>query len=201
LTTIDGINYTMTNGWELITNSDINGAMNINGLILLTAATNISDLNLTGDLHINTGADSTITFSNVQISGKVYNDDSSHNLIINTINNTNIVVDNPGNGTGQVDIHEVVNFKFTLSPSITGYEWRLYEVNNKGSLDGAINLAGEESATADNQTYQYNYTQDKVMAVQILPHNQEDFVESDTYYTLSDSNKSVTITLEKDINN
>lgn len=88
-------------------------------------------------------------------------------------------------------------FSFTVSPSITGYEWRIYSVTALGSLAGATELDGEETATADNQSYQYSYTSDTPIAVQIID---DDYVESITYYTLKNADQSVTINLELDSN-
>ena len=91
-------------------------------------------------------------------------------------------------------------FSFTVDPSITGYEWRIYSVTAKGSLAGAVELDGEESASADNQSYPYEYTSDVVIAVQILA-IEDDYVESITYYTLGNNDQDVTILLREDINN
>jgi len=95
-------------------------------------------------------------------------------------------------------------FNFTLSPSVTGYEWRLYEVTAVGSLDGSVEMDGEESATDDNQEYAYNYAGDQPIAVQIITHSfgsEDDYVESNTYYTLGSTGQNVTILLTEDDNN
>lgn len=102
-------------------------------------------------------------------------------------------------GTGIVNvIAGQKSFKFTLNPSITGYEWRIYSVTAIGSLVGAVELAGQESATLDNQTYTYSYSVDTFIAVQILG---VDYVDEPTFYTLKNSNQDVTINLTKDSNN
>lgn len=99
-----------------------------------------------------------------------------------------------------VVINNAKNFTFTLSPSITNYEWRLYSVTAIGSLAGSVELAGEELASQDNQAYAYNYTVDTPVAVQIIGKG-NDTVESITYYTLSSSDQNVSITLQEDDNN
>jgi len=93
------------------------------------------------------------------------------------------------------------NFKFTLSESVIDYEWRLYEVTALGSLAGSVEKAGQENATADNQTYSYTYSSDQPIAVQIINQPDNDYVESITYYTLGNSDQDITILLEKDNNN
>lgn len=91
-------------------------------------------------------------------------------------------------------------FNFTLSPSITGYEWRLYEIDAVGSLASSVEKDGEETATVDNQQYAYNYTGDQPIGVQVLGHG-NDIEESITYYVLGNITQTVTILLTKDDNN
>jgi hypothetical protein len=103
-------------------------------------------------------------------------------------------------GLGDVDV--VVgqtNFKFTLNPSITGYEWRLYEASGTpgdGTI-GTVELDGEESATADNQTYTYTHSVDQAIAVQILANGYEEYLH---YDTLTDSDKDITFNLTPETN-
>jgi hypothetical protein len=108
--------------------------------------------------------------------------------------------DNPGTGAGQVNIVSLAKFSFTVSPAITGYEWRLYQVDNAGSLQGSIELAGEESATGSTNMYQYSYSTDTTIAIQILPHG-NDYIESVTYYTLGRIDQDTVINLTPDLNN
>ena len=105
-----------------------------------------------------------------------------------------------GTGAGQTDIQNKVNFNFSLSPAITSYEWRIYQVDNIGSLGGAVELFGEETATASEQAVIFNYTQDIKIAVQIIA-NDADMVESVTYYTLKNAPQEVLINLTRDTNN
>ena len=104
-------------------------------------------------------------------------------------------------GTGTVNVVAgLVNFKFTLNPSISSYEYRIYSVTALGSLVGASELQGLESAPLDNYTYSYTYTVDTPIAVQILGHA-NDYEESITYYTLGEVDQSVSILLKVDTNN
>jgi hypothetical protein len=84
------------------------------------------------------------------------------------------------------------SFAFTLNPAITGYEWRLYDVNATGSLTGAVELDGEETATLSTQSYSYTYVSDDAVAVQIIDDN---YVESVTFYTFGNLDQSVTVNL------
>lgn len=104
--------------------------------------------------------------------------------------------------TGTPRIPTVINtFKFTVNPSVTGYEYHIYSVDAIGSLNGAVELQGKETAASDNYTYSYVYSSDTPIAVQLLFTGSLDYVESDTYYTLTNTNKDVIINLEKDLNN
>lgn len=85
-----------------------------------------------------------------------------------------------------------INYSFTLSPSITSYEWRIYEDSVTAGEIGTVELAGEESATVDNQTYIYSYSSDTDIVVQIIADGYEEFLH---YDTLINGNKSVTLNL------
>jgi len=107
---------------------------------------------------------------------------------------------NTGAGTVSV-VAGQKTFKFTLNPSITNYEWRIYSVTAIGSLAGAVELDGEETAIADNQTYSYTYASDTPICVQIISQPDEDYVEKNVYFTLGDADQNVVINLELDNNN
>jgi hypothetical protein len=169
--------------------------------ITFKTAFDLSILSLTGDVHYDLGSNATIEYSRVTSNDDIYNDDTNHTLTINAINNSTVTAGDPGTGNGQTFVQNLVDFKFTVHPSITGYEWRIYEVTNLGSLAGAVELTGQENASSDNQTYTYNYTSDMNVAVQILSQPDNDYVENVTYYILNSTKKETTINLAKDTNN
>lgn len=109
---------------------------------------------------------------------------------------------NTGLGTVNV-VSGLVSFKFTVNPSITGYEYRLYSVTAIGSLAGAVELQGLESATLDTYTYTYTYTADQPIAVQLLfgDGSVNDYEEVVAFYTLGVSDQNVIINLDTDYNN
>jgi len=120
------------------------------------------------------------------------NVNSGQTLTINvSATGTTPSVYNTGTGTVNV-VAGQKSFSFTISPSITGYEWRIYSVTAAGSLAGSVELDGEEIATADNQSYSYTYTADTPIAVQIID---DDYEESVTYYTLINGDQAGTINL------
>jgi hypothetical protein len=83
-------------------------------------------------------------------------------------------------------------FSFTVNPSITGYEWRLYEDSGVPGELGTVELDGEETATQDNQSYSYSYSTDQDIVLQILD---ADYVENIQYFTLVNGDQDVTINL------
>lgn len=89
---------------------------------------------------------------------------------------------------------------FTLDPSIIDYEYRIYEVTARGSLDGAVEVAGQETATVDNQSYLYTHVGGKVLAVQIIPQPDNEFEEKIEYFDSSASDQIVIIGLEVEEN-
>jgi len=120
---------------------------------------------------------------------------------INT-SGSNIVVNNSGTsdaandtGANTITYQSSSTFAFTLSPSIIGYEWRLYVDSGVSGELGTTLLAGQETAVADNQSYSSTSSQDVVL--QILSEGYEEF---NGYYSLTSSDQSITIPLEKEGN-
>jgi len=150
-----------------------------------------------------------IDFQNMSFSGYGANGTTNAALYNNSGKTITIYLSGTGsapsvrNGTGaDTIIISAKSFRFNLSPAITGYEWRIYSVTSLGSLAGAVELAGQETATLSSQTYAYNYTANQPIAVQILSHpGVHDYIESVTYYTLGNNDQEVTIILQEDINN
>ena len=164
--------------------------------VYVESDTNIDGMTVNGDLYINTGADSTVVYENVTVSGSVYNADASHTLTINVIN-CSITAAVQGSGAGEVDVSSVANFNFSVNSGMTNYEWRIYKVDAPGSLQGSVELAGEESASSDSISYQYSYLNDITIALQILPHG-NDFLEDVSYHTLTANSQNASIKLIED---
>ncbi len=141
----------------------------------------------------------------ITLNGMTFSDNATKDIYVSASSGTvNITTDVAGitydsAGATVNIIAPSTSFDFIVSPSITGYEWRLYEVDNTGSLTGAIEIDGEESATVDNQSI----TNDEIrtVALQIISQPDHDYTESITWYELIAADLSVTILLTKDINN
>lgn len=90
-----------------------------------------------------------------------------------------------------------IDFSFTVNPSITGYEWRLYEKDVTEGTIGTVELGGEETATVDNQTYSYTYVADKDVVLQIIADGYE---EKLTEITLKSTNQDITVNIDVEEN-
>lgn len=193
LDTGDGVNYTLNNLWVLNINTPITNGINLTGNIIVNGIFSLINMNITGSITFNVAGTYDITDSNIS---EVINT-SGGNIIINTGGVTNITTNTGPN----ITIVNVKTFSFTLQPSITLYEWRIYSINNMGSLIGAVELAGEEMAGSDNQTYNYEYSSDIPIGIQIISQPNNDYVELIQYTTLQNINQHITFFLEKDYNN
>ena len=109
-------------------------------------------------------------------------------------------VANSGTGTVAV-VAGQVTADWTVSPSITGYEYAIYTVTAVGSLEGASEVQHVESTISDSFSYTYTYSAGVVIAVQIIDDGLHDFEENISYYPLSENNQSFTINLAEDTNN
>ena len=128
------------------------------------------------------------------------------NETINVLNNSGTITISVASGATIPSIKSagaIVNvvgslttFSFTVSPSITGYEWRVYEVTAVGDMEGQNEIAGSEVAVSDSQSISHSYLGQPI-AVQILDDGYE---ESITYYTLDANDLDIIIELDEDIN-
>jgi len=107
---------------------------------------------------------------------------------------------NAGTGTVEV-VAGLVTADWTVSPSITGFEYTLYTVDSVGSLIGAVEVQHVESHGSPSFSYTYTYSADTVLAVQVIDNGVNDFEENTSYYTLSASDSSTTLNLSTDYNN
>jgi hypothetical protein len=176
----DGSNHAVDTG-NITANTSMTWNNTESGYVTGTAGTSVDDKTPTGNETITCDVDSGFTLTINVAAGA-----STPSVANDGLGDVDVVV-------GQT------NFKFTLNPSITGYEWRLYEASGTpgdGTI-GTVELDGEESATADNQTYTYTHSVDQAIAVQILANGYEEYLH---YDTLTDSDKDITFNLTPETN-
>lgn len=192
-----GANFNLASGAEVIVNgANINGST-ITGDCRLQTATNLSNVTINGDLYVEIGANATIDFTGVTVTGNVFNDSGSNTLTINSLGGSSITAGDTGTGNGQTNVVATVQVAFTVNPAITGYEWRIYEVTAAGSLAGATELDGEETAVSSSQTYNHNSTGTITIAVQVIS---ADYEEEIGYFTLASTDLNLTINLTEETN-
>ncbi len=176
------------------TGASLSGSLTVIGDVVWGTTTTLANLTVQdGTLDFTAAGTYNLTDCNI---AEVTNS-SGGAVTINALGTTTITTNTGPN----ITVNNSKSFKFTVNPSITGYEWRVYNVTALGSLAGAVEQDGEESAIADNQTYVYNYTVDQPIAVQIIPQPDADYEEKINYYTLSNVDQDVTINLTRDDNN
>lgn len=161
-------------------------------------------------IELGLNSPTSITFNNIDFVG--FNAANGQNdSTIHVKRTTGTVTINVNGGSGNVSyksdgatvnvVTGLKTFQFTVSPAIINYEWRLYTITAPGSLAGAVELDGEELASVSSQSYSYSYSTDTYIAVQILPMPANDYEELVYFDTLTNADKSVTLTLKRDNNN
>lgn len=92
----------------------------LDGNVLINDALDLTNVHITGNLGINTGANSTLNFSNVTVDGNITNDDASHTLTINSTNGSSLTTTDPGTGNGETNIVQTVPIKVTVKDIQSG---------------------------------------------------------------------------------
>jgi hypothetical protein len=174
LTSADGNTFILANNWDMILNGgsitsgtgktlrfagtgilqmDGETANNVAvsaGDVHLESATDLTGMTIADDLRIDTGANSTLSFTSMSVSGDVWNDDASHTLTINAVTST-LSAGDPGTGNGQTNIQNAVSL--TITGLETGARVRIEETG------GTLISQGTESSGSYSDTY--NYTGDQ----------------------------------------
>jgi len=176
------------------------------GALLITSPTEMSVVTVcnfkTNAKAIKITAAGTYTFNGHQFTGNTVQVDftGAGTCTINPTNGCNVVQGScTASGGGTITVNAVqVQLGFTVSPAITGYEWRLYVEDPAAGIFGGTELAGEETATASSQSYSY-VTGDAGtdVVIQIIAAGYE---ESLTYLTLAAASQSYTINLTPEEN-
>ena len=156
---------TFDNAGDVIMNgtADLDGSTITNDLYL-NNATNLSNITVNGDLRIATGANSTLTFTNVTVAGSVFNDSASNTLTINATGGS-MTAGDAGTGNGQTNIVNTVTLTVTAQDSsATGIEnARVYlEAASGGPLtagDEIINTLTNASGIVTDSTFNYSSDQ------------------------------------------
>jgi len=101
-------------------NSFSSDVSSTSGTITFKTAFDLTDVTLTGDVHFNLGVNSTLDFSNVTVTGNIYNDDTAHTLKINATNGSSLTAGDAGTGNGETYIAHPVTVKVIVKDAGTG---------------------------------------------------------------------------------
>lgn len=148
-----------------------------------------------------------VTLSGLAFAGFGADDSNDAAILVNTTNPVTITLDGTTNmtyrtiGTGNVTISNpkilTIQFDFEgVNPA--NFEWRLYEDSGVSGELGTVELAGAESKTTfTDETYNYTYTVDEDVVLQVIADGYE---EAALYFTLGDANQTQKISVPVDTN-
>ena len=164
-----------------------NGGITTTGTVTLLHGANIRDGVYDCDVHINTGANSNITFDGIVVTGTVHNDDTSHTLDIGVGAGTSIIAANPGTGNGQVNVVAAPK-EFTITGLIAG---SIVDIYDNEIVDNGNNntLLANTLSSGSTFTYAHGGTTNEVR-IQVI---KSGYVEIISDYTLTDGDQTITI--------
>jgi hypothetical protein len=104
---------------------------------IVESATDLTGMTIANDLRIDTGANSTLDFINMNVAGNVWNDDASHTLTINAANSS-LTAGDAGTGNGQTNI--LVSSTLILTNLQNPTEVRVFEAGTTNEVAGQENV-------------------------------------------------------------
>jgi hypothetical protein len=185
MTSADGNTFILAQNWDLICDGgditsgtgkslnfsgtgilqlDGNTADNVNvvsGDVHLESATDLSGMTISDDFRIDTGADSTLSFTNMNVGGNVWNDSASNTLTINAVSST-LTAGDAGTGNGQTNIQNAVSIDITVLSLATGLpieNARVYIETTPGGVEVLKELTDVNGEISDS----FNYSSDQVI--------------------------------------
>ena len=93
-----------TTGDIRFTTASVGDNLKLTGTVYLDTAQNLTGVTINGDLHINTGANSELTFSGVTVTGDIFNDAVGNTLTVFSTNNSSFTAGDAGTGNGQTNV-------------------------------------------------------------------------------------------------
>lgn len=183
MTSADGNTFILAQNWDLICDGgditsgtgkslnfsgtgilqlDGNTANNVNvssGDVHLESATDLTGMTIANDLRIDTGANSTLNFTGINVGGNVWNDSASNTLTINAVT-SNITAGDAGTGNGETNIVNAVTVTITCV-DISGTPIENVRVYLKTTADGVI--YNDLTGASGQISLSYNYTGDQAL--------------------------------------
>ncbi len=141
---------------QFLSSSTIGDNLILTGIVTINAAMNLTGVTINGDLHIATGGNDTLEFSNVIVTGDILNDSAGNTLTINAINGTAITTTEPGATNGLVNIRNPVTIRVT---GVTeGTSIKVIADRTAGTVTkGDVLLEGFADVNGELETTDFNY--------------------------------------------
>jgi len=165
----------------------------VNGDVILNNPSDMTNLTINGNLTISTGADSTLDFSNVTVTGSVSNSDAAHTLTIGAGNCT-MTASDAGTGDGQTNIVEP-KITLTITGILAGSIVEIYddEIANLGNYDTKLSYT-----SSSGTSFQYDHVGvANDVVVKII---KDGYVEVVQPFTLGTTNQALNIVQTQELN-
>lgn len=120
----------------------------IDGNLYLNSANDLTGITVTGDIRVNTGADSAIDWESVDVTGNVWNDDTSHTLTINAPG-CDVTAGDPGTGVGETNLTSIADYTLSLTDLEAGVNVTIVNSSTRAELKN-------ELMTGSSTTYVHN---------------------------------------------
>ena len=150
-------NTIQTTGDIIFETASVGTGLTLEGDVYLFAEQDISDCTIIGNLYIDTGVDSALDFTNVSVSGDIFNDATGNTLTISALGTSIFTAGDPGTGNGETEIIKTVPMKVTVKDITSGDPLEGARVYIRAALGGdlsggsavAITRAGAVATVTD----------------------------------------------------
>jgi hypothetical protein len=157
-------------------------------------------MTIADDLRIDTGANSTLDFDAMVISGNVWNDDASHTLTINATNSS-MAAGDAGTGNGETNIANTVTITVTCV-TLDGTPIQNARVLLEEYPGGTDIIDGVTDSLTDvngQVTTTYNYSSDQAVTGWVRKSSSSPYYQQGTISgTITSNGLSVTVVLVAD---
>lgn len=176
ITTNNGIDLNVINDWELVLECGMSSALRVNKLSL-SAAVNLENTYVTGDLRVATVSGSVLSFNSVSVGGLVYNDSTTNTLTINA-RDCDLEAADPGTGAGQVNIRNLVSISVVVKDIEDGTPVPGARVYLKTDPDGDVVFNDLTDLTGKVETSEWVYVGDVVVVGRVRKSSSSPFYKT-----------------------
>ncbi len=140
--------------------ASISGALTVVGnLYINTTQASFSNLTVTGNVYFNVAGNHTVTFTNVNISGSIQNDNAANTLTINAVNSTYGSIVDPGTGNGETNwVANPVALTYTVKDAFDDLVEQDVAVTIKAAAAGPLPFEDSVTITRSGSTATVSHT-------------------------------------------